>query len=50
MDNASVLADRKTAYSLLEDAVKMNPYYLSAVVNLSKIYIEEGKADKALQL
>lgn len=42
LDQTAVLADQKTALKFLEDAVKINPFYLSAVDKLSKMYIENG--------
>lgn len=50
MDPKAKTADKATAKKLLEDAVKINPFYLSAVINLSKIHIEESKFDMALLL
>lgn len=43
-------SDRKIAIKLLEDAVRINPYYLSAVLNLAKHYMELGRVEDALKL
>lgn len=50
MDKNSAQSEKAAANKLLEDAVRINPYYLSAVLNLSKIYMDCGIYNKAVPM
>jgi Tfp pilus assembly protein PilF len=46
----SINNEKKTAKSLLEKAVKIDPGYLNAVYLLSNLYIDEKNHDKAIEM
>ena len=49
-DRKASIAERERALNMLEESVKSNPYYMSAAVNLVKLYMRDGNDEKAIPL
>lgn len=50
MDSKSTSSDRTESVKMLEQAVHLNPFYLSAVAILAKEYIGRGKHELAFDM